>query len=335
MEAFPILLALVVSFAITSVCGVWVVPFLKRLKFGQEINDIGPTWHKNKQGTPTMGGLMFILGTVAGVVFGFIAIFVRMSPFDTVMRAENTRMLSGIFFALILAMIGFVDDYIKIVRKSNDGLSEMQKTIVQLLAIVTYLFVLWYGGDRSNSFWLPFIGVVNLGIFYFPVCIIAIYATINAVNFTDGIDGLCTSVTAIAGLGFLFVAMMLAQNIVGTFAASLVGGCIGFFLWNRNPAKIFMGDTGSLFLGGMIVALAFGMGRPFLIPLMGIVYVWEIASVFIQRIYYKLTKKRLFKMTPIHHSFELSGYNENRIVILFSLVTLVGTTLGVISIYFG
>lgn len=334
VEVFPIVLALVVAFAITSVSGVWVVPFLKRLKFGQEINDVGPTWHKKKQGTPTMGGIMFIIGSIAGILFGYIALLGRMGSFDNLTKAESSRMFSGIVFALALAMVGFVDDYIKIVRKTNDGLTERQKTIAQFVAIFSYMLVLWIGGNHSTAFWIPFIGLQDMGIFYYPFSVVIIYATINAVNFTDGIDGLCTSVTTIVGIGFLCISIFLQENIAGIFSAVLVGGCMGFFIWNRYPAKVFMGDTGSLFLGGMVVALAFGLNRPFLIPLLGIVYVWEIATVFIQRVYYKLTKKRLFKMTPIHHSFELSGYSENKIVFLFSLITLAGTALGVASVYF-
>lgn len=334
MSIFPIIVALVVSFAVTSVIGVWVVPFLQKIKFGQSINTIGPTWHKNKQGTPTMGGILFIIGATLGITLGFLMALTRWTPFTPETNIMISRMWAGLIFALSLGLIGFVDDYIKVVKKNNDGLSEMQKTISQLFVIVVYVVILWLSGAASTRMWIPFLGIYDLGFFYYIFSVVVIYATLNAVNFTDGIDGLCTSVTAIVSLGFMIVSGMIFQPTNQLYSAAVLGGCLGFFLWNRNPAKVFMGDTGSLFLGGAVVAMAYSIDRPMLIPLLGIVYLWEGLSVLIQRVYYKLTHKRIFKMTPIHHSFELSGYSENKIVLLFSFIALLGTIVGIIAVYF-
>ncbi|MBP5618257.1 MAG: phospho-N-acetylmuramoyl-pentapeptide-transferase [Clostridia bacterium] len=336
---YPIATA-AVSLILTFLLGYVVIPFMHKLKFGQTILDIGPRWHKNKQGTPTMGGFMFI---IAGVLS--IAAFLTsglLLKYDVVYKAtqEEYRLVSflaSVGMALLMSLIGFMDDYIKVVKKRNLGLTAKQKTLLQLLVGAAYLYSLYLGGMRTT--WIPFAGAVPIdsgwGLFFWPIALIFIYGFTNAVNLTDGVDGLASAVTAVVALFFLFFALRYPKyQLTAITAAALLGGCLGFLIWNHHPAKVFMGDTGSMFLGGMVVGLSFMLDRPILLMLAGILYLGEALSVTIQVAYYKRTKKRLFKMSPIHHHFELSGWSENKIVIVFSTVSLIGCLLAAALYYF-
>ena len=324
-----------IAFIITAGSGVWLLPMLRKLKFGQTILEIGPRWHKDKQGTPTMGGIMFILGIVIAVVVGFILLRLDNDAMQVphLDRMTKSRLFYGLMLALAYGLIGFMDDYIKVVKKRNEGLSEGQKLLWQLVFGVCYLVLLYVSGDRSTLLVIPFLGTVDIGLLYYPFALFAMLGLSNAVNFTDGIDGLLSSVTFVAGLAYMIIASFLAMWEMGVLAAAMVGGCLGFLVWNFHPAKVFMGDTGSLFLGGLIIALAFGTGLPLLVLFIGVIYVIEMLSVVIQRVYFKATHgKRIFKMSPIHHHFEMSGWSENKIVAVFSLITLLGSAVAVLAL---
>lgn len=325
------------AFAVTALLGLFVIPMLHKLKYGQTILDIGPNWHKAKQGTPTMGGIMFVIGiVVAAAVVVTIALISGTGGFAEEItstapqkRIYLVRVLAGLLMAVSFSLVGFIDDYIKVVKKRNLGLTARQKTLLQLLIAAAYLTTLALQGDTFTD--IPFVGRVDCssgaGLLYWPIALMFIYGFVNAVNLTDGIDGLCSTVTAVVAAFFLLSSGMLKLYGLNVLSALCVGGCAGFLIWNAHPAKVFMGDTGSLFLGGMVVAMAFSSGMPIVLLLAGAVYLMEALSVVIQVTYYKRTKKRIFKMTPIHHHFEMCGWAENKIVLVFSLVTLIGCVL--------
>ena len=341
-----ITLALIISFAVslvvTAVLGYVLIPVLHKLKFGQNIlTDIGPAWHAKKQGTPTMGGIMFIIGIIFTTVLTIlICIGTGYSPFSEMAELKNqqiTRLVSGVLMAFCFALVGFADDYIKVVKKRNLGLTEIQKTIPQVLIIAAYL-----GGlilSKSTSMFIPFFGKVALdsvpGIIFFVIFgVCVIYGCINAVNFTDGIDGLCGGVTVPVGAAFAVIGIIMQTTSVGILGAALCGGCIGYYIWNHYPAKVMMGDTGSMFLGGIIVALAYAIECPLILLPIGIVYVIEALSDVIQIGSIKLRHKKVFKMAPIHHHFEMCGWNEKKIVRVFTLVSTIGCIIGVAVMYF-
>lgn len=332
-------LSAVIAFGVTAILGIVMVPWLRRLKFGQTILDIGPKWHRSKQGTPTMGGLMFIIGTLAAVAVVFLTDKLKGSDIiagDNLVRsAMYTKLFSGLIMALTLALIGFVDDYIKVVKKRNLGLTARQKTMMQLLVIIAYLGSLRLAG--CTFMYIPFYGSTSdLGIFFFLFGIVLIYGATNAVNFTDGVDGLCSSVTISSAAAFIVIAFMRNNLGAGIVAAALAGACAGFLIWNWNPAKVFMGDTGSMFLGGMVVALAYAVDCPLILLPVGLIYFIEGLSDVLQIGYFKLTNgKRIFKMAPIHHHFEMSGWKEKKIVVVFTAVNIIGCAVGIALIRFG
>ena len=337
MKGGIILMGAAAAFALTSTLGIWLIPVLRRLRYGQTINDIGPVWHHKKEGTPTMGGVLFAVGILTASCIGWA--MYRLGggagepPSDFLLRRDSARFFLGLGMAAAFGGIGFLDDYIKVVKKRNLGLKESQKLILQCLVTACYLTALYAFGDQSTVFFIPFWGILDAGVFYYPIAAFIIVGTVNAVNLTDGLDGLCSSVTFVAALGMMMVCSLLGFHTTGIQATALAGGCLGFLVWNFYPAKVFMGDLGSMFLGGMMVALAFGTGTPVLLALVGIVYVAEALSVLIQRVYFKLTHgERLFKMTPIHHHFEMSGYSEIQITALFSLLTAAGCVLAVLAV---
>ena len=332
-------LAAALSFAVTALLGFAVIPWLHKLKFGQTILDIGPSWHKNKQGTPTMGGILFIAGTLAAVVVALVTDKLLGGDIlvgDYVVPLEmRSKIIAGLLMALSFGVIGFADDYIKVVKKRNKGLSILQKTVAQVLVIGAYLCSLYLSMNRHPYMFIPFVGNVEMGFFFWIFGACVLYAAINAVNFTDGIDGLCGSVTLTAAAAFIVIAAMRRLFGVSLVAAALAGGCAGFLVWNRYPAKVFMGDTGSMFLGGMVVALAYAVGCPLILLPVGIIYVIEGMSDVIQIGYFKLTHgKRIFKMAPIHHHFEMSGWSEKKIVAVFTTVNLIGCAVGILFMYF-
>ena len=331
--------AAVVAFAVSFALGYVVIPFLHKLKFGQTILEIGPKWHKNKQGTPTMGGILFIVGTL--VAFGVVVLIDKFLGGDIigtneiVEKSMNIKVWGGLVMALGFAFIGFLDDYIKVVKKRNMGLTILQKTVLQIVLMVGYLLTLFIN-DPTGSMFIPFVGMIETRIFFWVIGVAVIYCTTNAVNFTDGIDGLCGSVTVTAAVSFIVIGALRNCMGVSLLAAALAGGLVGYLIWNWHPAKVMMGDLGSMFLGGMIVALSYAIDCPFIILLIGIIYVAEFASDIIQIGYFKLTHgKRIFKMAPIHHHFEMCGWKEVKIVKIFSLVNLLGGIAAILLVYFG
>lgn len=324
--SFSIILTAVVAFGITVLCGILLIPVLRRLKFGQSILEEGPSWHKSKQGTPTMGGIMFIVGIVAAVIAGYFLLAADNHAFKGTL--ELMQLFGGLVMALLFGLVGFLDDYIKVVKKRNLGLTAWQKIVGQVLVTALYLAALYAAGDRSTIINVPFLGQWDLGLFYYPVLGILIIGIVNSVNLTDGIDGLCSSVTFVAAIFFMIVSAFTGQAAMSILSTALAAGCVGFLVFNAHPAKVFMGDTGSLFLGGMVVALGFGMNMEFILFFAGFVYCCESLSVILQVISFKTTGKRIFKMSPIHHHFEMSGFSENKIVLLFSAVTFVMCVIG-------
>lgn len=338
MKDLTPVIAAAVAFAVTAALGYIVIPYLKRLKFGQTILDIGPKWHKDKQGTPTMGGIMMIVGLLLSVGIAFAYSAASDGRFASEMT-DSYRLavfLSGIAMALCMAAIGFMDDYIKVVKKRNLGLTARQKTFLQLLVSAAYLATLCISGMKTTT--IPFIGDIDItggwGLLFWPVALMFIYGFTNAVNLTDGIDGLASTVTLVVACSFMLASGFLNNMGINVLSAALAGACVGFIVWNAKPAKVFMGDTGSMFLGGMVVAVSFGTGRPVLLIFAGITYFLEALSDIIQVAYYKRTKKRIFKMAPLHHHFEMCGWSEEKIVLVFSLVTAVGCFISLLPLIF-
>ena len=320
------LIAAAVSFVLTLVIGRFLIPELRKLKAGQEIREDGPTWHKSKAGTPTMGGIMFILG-------GGVTVFVL--GWDAMLRGSFVH-LYVYLFALIFGIIGFVDDYRKVRQHQNEGLTAKQKFVLQLAAAVVFLCLMRYEGLLSNALYIPFANVtvtVNW-IVYLVFAAFVIVGCVNAVNLTDGIDGLACSVTFVVMVFFTVTGTLWsAQDRQGLFPAALAGGLAAFFVYNHHPAKVFMGDTGSLFLGGAVAALAFAMDMPLILILVGIIYIAETMSDIIQVTYFKATHgKRFFKMAPLHHHLELSGWSEAKLVAVFSGITLVFCALAFLGV---
>ncbi len=326
--------AAVAGFLLTALPGKWLIPLLHRLKFGQTIREEGPAWHRSKQGTPTMGGLLFIIGSIVALVLALIVnqLFLPVKVFSGT-PLTLTKLVGGVILALCCGGIGYVDDYIKVVKKRNLGLTASQKLFAQLLVAAGYAISLYLAG--GSTFYVPFFGLVDWGLWFIPFCIFVVVAMTNATNLTDGIDGLCATVSFVATLFFLVMAGVTEYIGQSLLAASFAGALAGFLVWNLHPARVFMGDTGSLFIGGMLCALAFGVNQPFLLVPVGIVYIAENLSVLLQVAYFKLTHgKRLFKMAPLHHHFEMCGWSEAKIVTMFSLVTALGCVLAALLVVY-
>ena len=320
-----LLLVMLASFLLTLVIGKFLIPELRKLKAGQEIREDGPTWHKSKAGTPTMGGIMFILGSGA-VMFA--------AGWDDMLEGRFSHLYIYLF-ALVFGAIGFVDDYRKVRQHQNEGLTAKQKFILQLAAAVVFLSLMRYEGFLTNDLYIPFANVtvaVNW-IVYLVFAAFVIVGCVNAVNLTDGIDGLACGVTFVVMVFFTAAgALWDAAGSLALFPAALAGGLAAFFVYNHHPAKVFMGDTGSLFLGGAVAALGFAMDMPLILIPVGIIYIAETMSDIIQVAYFKVTHgKRFFKMAPLHHHLELSGWSENKLVSVFSGITAVFCVLA----YFG
>ena len=313
------------AFAIAAVTGIFLIPLLKKIHFGQTIYEKGPAWHKSKQGTPIMGGFMFIIGSAVAIAVGYALYRFRSATVSAV--PDNTglyRLLAGYGFALLNCGIGFIDDYIKAVKKQNLGLRPKQKMVMQFVFSSAFLYVLYLLGDHATTITFPIFGDVDFGIFYYPIMILYLIFLTNAVNLTDGIDGLCGSVTVVSSLSFVMLCAAMGMWEYSIFSMALAGACLGFLVWNLHPAKVFMGDTGSMFLGGCVCAIGFAMHQHLLLALVAIVYVLEALSVVVQVLYFKATHgKRLFKMSPIHHHFEMCGFSEYKIVITFSAAALI------------
>lgn len=339
MRDITALIAAVVAFAVTMLSGYIVIPYLKKLKFGQTILEIGPKWHEGKKGTPTMGGIMIIFGVIVSLAaaYGYSAVSGSDFAKELGESFNLSVFLSGILMALGMGAIGFFDDYIKVVKKRNLGLTAKQKTFLQLLVSALYLMTLALCGVKTTN--IPFIGDINItsgiGLVFWPIALMFVYGFTNAVNLTDGLDGLASSVTLVGACAFMLVCGFFGMGHGNASAAALAGACAGFVIWNSKPAKVFMGDTGSMFLGGMMVALSFSTGRPIILILIGIIYLIEAFSVMLQVGYYKKTKKRIFKMAPIHHHFEMCGWSEEKVVFVFSLITLVASIAAIVLTLLG
>ena len=317
--------AAIAAFLISAVTGKFLIPFLHKLNFGQTILEDGPKWHKSKQGTPIMGGIMFIIAIVVVSVISTVVYMLTGSGFIETFFADISREVTFIFAGLGLALanglIGFIDDYTKVVKKRNLGLTAIQKLVLQFAVAAAYLATLGFAGYGTSTI-IPFVGSVDLGFFYYIIAAVVIVGIVNAVNLTDGVDGLDGSITFFVAVSFMLIASKLNSLGVTAVSAAVAGACLGFLVWNFHPAKVFMGDTGSLFLGGIVCALAFSVNMPILLLPLGIVYLCEMFSVMLQVSYFKLTHgKRLFKMSPIHHHFEMCGWSEVKIVAVFSTVT--------------
>ena len=318
------LISFLVAFAASALIGRFLIPWLRALKAGQSIKEIGPVWHMAKQGTPTMGGIMFIAGI-------FIAILV------TGWKDFSQGRFGALFvflFALVFGVIGFLDDFMKVKYHKNEGLTASQKFLLQLAAAIVFTVLLRYTGYLTPDLYIPFFDVS----FQLPWAVYMVFAafvivaTVNAVNLTDGVDGLATGVTLPVALFYLVVSLMWKVTDLSIFAAALVGGLCAFLIYNFHPAKVFMGDTGSLFLGGTVCGLAFALDIPLIIVLVGIIYLLETLSDIIQVTYFKLTHgKRIFRMAPLHHHFEMGGWSEEKLFTVFTLVTVVCCVLA----YFG
>ena len=311
------ILKLILSFIIALISGIIIAPpaisFFRTLKFGQEIRDEGPDWHAKKSGTPTMGGMIFIIAGAMG------ALIISGKDLETAML---------VFLSVSFGVVGFVDDFIKVKLKRNLGLTEIQKLLLQIVASVLFVWVL---RDTLSNIQLiiPFTNIsLNIGGWYLPLCVLVAISSVNAVNLTDGLDGLATSVTIVVSVFFVFVAYLLGSVSVAVFASALIGGAAAFLLFNKFPAKIFMGDTGSLFLGGALAGISILTGTPLFLIISGLVFVIEALSVIIQVVSFKTTGKRVFKMAPIHHHFEMCGFKEQKIVIIFALFTLLSCIVG-------
>ncbi len=335
-------IAAIISFAATFFLGYVIIPMMHKLKYGQTILEIGPKWHKNKQGTPTMGGIMFIIGLAIALLITMPLInFLGSDTLRSQMGNPYhlTSLIAGLALALSMSAIGFIDDYIKVVKKRNLGLTAKQKTFLQLLVCAAYLTSMYLGGMTFTR--IPFIGAVDItngfGLLFWPIALVFIYGFTNAVNLTDGVDGLASSVTIVASVFFAAISVLSSVNnaICGYLSVVFAAALFGFLLWNKNPAKVFMGDTGSMFLGGMVVALVFMLEYPIMLLLIGVVYLFEAMSVVIQVAYFKKTRKRLFKMSPIHHHYEMSGWSENKIDIIFSFIGAVGGLISMLLIALG
>ena len=317
-----ILLMAVASCALTGIIGWFLLPVLRALKAGQSIREVGPTWHNSKAGTPMMGGLMFIFAAILILVGNAFA----MADYS-------------VFFVLILALcfgfVGFLDDFTKIKYKRNLGLTSIQKAALQAAVSALFLYVMFKTGAMSTELYIPF---VDLSFTLHPLVYIffsmfVMVGCVNAVNLTDGVDGLCASVTIPVMVFFTAAAVALGKYELALLPAALVGGLAAYLVYNWHPAKVFMGDTGSLFLGGVVCALAFALEMPLILILVGLVYIIETLSVILQVTYFKLTHgKRLFKMSPIHHHFEMSGWKEEKICLSFAGVTAVMCVLAWIGI---
>ena len=312
---------LFIAFTVTALVSPLLIPWLKKLKFGQEILEIGPSWHKSKEGTPTMGGISFILGITVAMLLTFLV-------------KRDLPLLMLLLISLGFGLIGFTDDYIKVVKKRNLGLTARQKFLLQTILSVIYIVVLAKTGNLNNHIIIPFVRktVEIPWILYLILTVFVVTGTVNAVNLTDGIDGLATSITAIVTLFFAIAAVMLSDIASMWFSLAVLGGCMAFYMFNKHPAKMFMGDTGSLFLGGSISVLAVGQKMPLILVIVGFVYLFETLSVIIQVTSFKLTGKRVFKMTPIHHHFEMCGWKENKIVSVFTAVTVILCIIGIFAI---
>ena len=302
-----VITAVLISFSISAVACPVLIPFLKKIKFGQQVREDGPQAHLKKQGTPTMGGIAFLFSVMLTSLF-----FMKSYP----------QIIPILFMTVGFGFVGFLDDYIKVVRKHSEGLNPKQKMAAQFVITAIFCFYMMKYSGGGTVIHIPFLHTDwDMGWLYIPMVFLVVLGTDNGVNFTDGLDGLCTSVTIIVATFFTVVAMATVSGIV-PITGAVVGALLGFLLFNVYPAQVFMGDTGSLALGGFVASTALVLQNPLIILLVGFIYLIEVISVMIQVVYFKKTHgKRFFRMAPIHHHFELGGWSETRVVAVFTTVT--------------
>ena len=310
---------LIISFIVAIILGFIIIPILKKLKVGQIERDDGPKSHLKKQGTPTMGGIIMII-TMIVVITGIYIFLIA-----TGQNEVANKMLPLLLVSIGMGLIGFIDDFKKLVLKNTKGLKPSYKMLGLLIISVAYVVYLVYGIKIGTDTYIPIMKqYISMPVYlYIPFAIIVILATTNAINLTDGIDGLSSSVSAIIITCLTIIGILFGIEEIGIFGSVVVGAVLGFLMFNLHPAKVFMGDTGSLLLGGVISAIALYMKMPILLIIIALVPVLETLSVIIQVTYFKKTGNRIFKMAPLHHHFELSGWKESKVVIVFSAVTLV------------
>lgn len=318
MDIKSLTITMLMAFVIVVIIGPIFLPMLHRLKFGQTVRDDGPQTHLAKNGTPTMGGIMFMIAITITVLF----------------RAElDSDVFVGLVCMLGFGLVGFLDDFIIIKMRRSLGLKPWQKIAMQFVISGYVAFYQYTSSPAASKIMIPFTDkFLDLGILYVPVMMFIIIGTVNAVNLTDGLDGLASGITAVVSTFFVVFALFVAKDAgVATFAAATVGGCVGFLVFNVNPAKVFMGDTGSMALGGAVVAFAVLTNSVLLIPIVGGIYFAEALSVIIQVTYFKKTGKRIFKMAPLHHHFEQCGWPETKVVFIFWIVTIILAWIGVVA----
>ena len=313
-----VVLPILISFAITVLLSPFIIKYLQKLKFGQFVRDDGPESHLSKAGTPTMGGVIIVLAFTVTSLF-----YVK----------DHKEIIPVLFVTLGFGLVGFLDDYIKVVMKRSLGLRAWQKMLGQIVVTGIFVFYLMKYTDVGTEFIIPFSGgkTWEVGYWFIPIVFFVVLGTVNGANFTDGLDGLASSVTVLISV-FLTVVAMAFDSGLEPVTCAATGALLGFLLFNVYPARVFMGDTGSLALGGFVVSVAVVLRMPLFIPIIACVYLVEVLSVIIQVVYYKKTKKRIFKMAPIHHHFELSGWPETKVVAIFSIVTAVLCFIGLAAI---
>ncbi len=311
--------SVIVAFFISLLLGPLLLPALHKLKFGQNIREEGPKSHQKKSGTPTIGGVLFIISTIITILI--------------VDRNINYNVLIIMFSLIGFGLIGFLDDFLNIKKKTSEGLTPKKKMLLLLIVSFIISILAYSNNDIGSVIFIPFLKIeVNIGLLYIPFIVFYFAAITNAVNLTDGLDGLCTTVTILVATFFASLSFILGYYHVAIVAAALAGALLGFLQFNAFPARVFMGDTGSLALGGAIGAIALVMKLPLIIILVGGIYLAETLSVIIQVAYFKKTGKRIFKMSPLHHHFELCGWHETRVVAIFSIVTVILCLIGFLSV---
>ena len=315
---------LLITFAISVICGIITIPILKKLKIGQIERDDGPASHLKKQGTPTMGGIIMIVAIIIATVGA--CIFFSVTNNQELIK----RLIPLLIITIAFGMIGFIDDFKKMVLKNTDGLKPKYKMLGLLIIAVIYVLFLVYGFKLGTDTYIPIFKIyINIPVFlYIPLAVLVILSTTNAINLTDGVDGLASSVSCLIVTCLTVIGISNQMYEVSIFGSIVIGATLGFLIFNLHPAKVFMGDTGSLMLGGIISSIALYLKMPLLLIVIALIPVLETLSVMIQVTYYKKTGKRVFKMAPLHHHFELSGWKENKIVVVFSLITLIACAVG-------
>ena len=317
MSRNDIILPVLIAFGISVVLSPIVIPFLKKLKFGQFVRDDGPESHLKKSGTPTMGGLIILFSIVITSLF---------------YAMDYPQIIPVLFSTLGFGLVGFLDDYIKVVMKRSLGLRAWQKMLGQIIITAIFAYYIYAHTDLGTQMLIPFTGkMVDIGWLYYPLMFFVMLGTVNGANFTDGLDGLASSVTVLIATFFTVVAIGAGSG-VAPITCATVGSLLGFLVYNVYPARVFMGDTGSLALGGFVASTAYVLRMPLIILIVAFIYFAEVLSVIIQVLYFKKTGKRVFKMAPIHHHFELSGWPETKVVAIFSIVTAILCLVGMLAI---